>query len=282
MTGLVLLTGATGFVGRQVLKALLLEGRPVRVVTRPDSVTKLEATTGIEQIVTSPDLFCETADWWSETCNGVDTIVHVAWYTEPGKYLTSPKNLGCLSGTIALAQGAISANVRRFIGIGTCFEYNLSRGDLSTETPLNPTSPYAAAKAAAYLSLSQTLPAVGMEFGWCRLFYLYGEGEDARRFVPYLRAQLEKGAPAKLTSGKQIRDFMDVQAAGYSIAKAAIGSIEGAINICSGQPISIRQLAEQIAAEYDRCDLLQFGVRKDNLVDPPRVVGVPTPLTPDK
>lgn len=278
MTGLVLLTGATGFVGRQVLKALLREGKPVRVVARPKSATKLEGTAGIEQIISSPDLFGETADWWSETCRGVDTIVHVAWYAEPGKYLTSPKNLDCLSGTIALAQGAISANVRRFVGVGTCFEYDLSAGDLSTETPLDPTSPYAAAKAAAYLSLSQTLAVAGMDFGWCRLFYLYGEGEDARRFVPYLRAQLEKGEPAQLTSGKQIRDFMDVQDAGDAIVKAALGTCDGAINICSGQSISIRQLAEQIADEYDRRDLLQFGAREDNLVDPPRVVGVPTQL----
>lgn len=281
MTGLVLLTGATGFVGRQVLKALLREGRPVRIVARSGNVATLGAMKGVEQVITTPDLFCETADWWAKTCKGVDTIVHVAWYAEPGKYLTSPQNLDCLSGTIALAQGAMRAHVRRFIGVGTCFEYDLSTGDLSTETPLDPTSPYAAAKTAAYLSLSQTLPAQGMEFGWCRLFYLYGEGEDARRFVPYLRAQLEKGEPAELTSGTQIRDFMDVGDAGNAIAKAAIGTIKGAINICSGQQISIRQLAEQIADEYGRRDLLQFGARQDNLVDPPRVVGVPTPLTQD-
>ena len=279
MTGVVLLTGATGFVGRQVLKALLSAGRSVRVVVRPDSVTKLGRAKEIEQIVICPDLFCETAEWWSEICSGVDTIVHVAWYAEPGKYLMSPKNLDCLSGTIALAQGAIIANVRRFIGIGTCFEYDLSMGDLSTETPLNPKSPYAAAKASAYFSLSEALFAVGMEFGWCRLFYLYGEGEDTRRFVPYLRAQLEKGEPADLTNGKQIRDFMDVQDAGCAIAHAAIGSRQGAINIRSGQPISIRRLAEQIADEYDRIDLLKFGVREDNQVDPRRVVGVPTLLT---
>lgn len=279
MTGVVLLTGASGFVGRQVLKALLNEGRLVRVVTRPESVTKLERPNEIEQIIISSNLFCETPDWWSKTCSGVDTIVHAAWYAEPGKYLVSPKNLDCLSGTITLAQGAISANVRRFIGIGSCFEYDLSMCDLSTETPLNPTSPYAAAKAAAYFSLSQAFIAVGMEFGWCRLFYLYGEGEDARRFVPYLRAQLEKGEPAHLTGGKQIRDFMDVQDAGFAIAHAAISSCQGAINICSGQPISIRRLAEQIANEYGRSDLLKFGTRADNQVDPPRVVGVPTSLT---
>lgn len=275
----VLLTGATGFVGRQILRALLNEGKRVRLVVRTGHDDALASQEGIERVVvTTPDLFAESADWWQETCKGVDTLIHAAWYAEPGKYLASPKNLDCLAGTIAMAQGAMAAGLRRFVGVGTCFEYDVSVGDLTTDTPLAPQSPYAGAKAAAFLALSQALPVQDVEFAWCRLFYLYGEGEDARRFVPYLRGQLEKGEVAELTSGKQWRDFMDVRRAGDMIAQAAMGKVTGAVNVCSGQAITIRQLAERIADEYDRRDLLKFGARPDNLVDPPRVVGVPTVL----
>ncbi len=275
----VLLTGATGFVGRQILRALLNEGKRVRLVVRTGHDDALASQEGIERVVvTTPDLFAESADWWQETCKGVDTLIHAAWYAEPGKYLASPKNLDCLAGTIAMAQGAMAAGLRRFVGVGTCFEYDVSAGDLTTDTPLAPQSPYAGAKAAAFLALSQALPVQDVEFAWCRLFYLYGEGEDARRFVPYLRGQLEKGEVAELTSGKQWRDFMDVRRAGDMIAQAAMGKVTGAVNVCSGQAITIRQLAERIADEYDRRDLLKFGARPDNLVDPPRVVGVPTVL----
>lgn len=278
MTKPVLLTGATGFVGRQILRALLNEGKHVRLVIRTGHDGALASQKGVERVVTTPDLFAEPAVWWQETCKGVDTIIHAAWYAEPGKYLTSSKNLDCLAGTIAMAQGAMAAGLRRFVGVGTCFEYDVSVGDLATDTPLAPQSPYAGAKAAAFLALSQALPVQDVEFAWCRLFYLYGEGEDARRFVPYLRGQLEKGEVAELSSGKQWRDFMDVRRAGDMIAQAAMGKVTGAVNICSGQAITIRQLAERIADEYDRRDLLKFGARPDNLVDPPRVVGVPTVL----
>jgi len=274
----VLLTGATGFVGRQILRALLNEGKRVRLVVRTGHDDELASREGVERVVTTPDLFAQPADWWQKTCKGVDTIIHAAWYAEPGKYLTSAKNLDCLAGTIAMAQGAMAAGLRRFVGVGTCFEYDVSAGDLTTDTPLAPQSPYAGAKAAAFLALSQAMPVQGVEFVWCRLFYLYGEGEDARRFVPYLRGQLEKGEVAELTSGKQWRDFMDVRKAGDMIARAAMGKVTGAVNICSGQAITIRQLAERIADEYGRRDLLKFGARPDNLVDPPRVVGVPTVL----
>ena len=267
----ILLTGTTGFVGRQILRALAERGCRVRAVVRQGRTVTSGA---IESIVTSPDIFGESAAWWASVCYGIDTVIHAAWYAEPGHYLHSPKNADCLAGTLRLAQGAIDAGVRRFVGIGTCFEYDLTGGHLSVETPLEPTTPYAHAKADAFAALTRMLPPRDVEFAWCRLFYLYGEGEDARRLVPYLHARLSAGEPAELSSGNQVRDFLDVREAGRMIAGAALGGRQGPINICSGTPITVRALAERIADEYGRRDLLRFGARSDNVVDPPVVVGV--------
>jgi dTDP-6-deoxy-L-talose 4-dehydrogenase (NAD+) len=274
MTRTVLLTGAAGFVGRQVLKALAKQAVKIRLVLREAKVSQIKLTDQIERVLVTTDLFAESPSWWEVACRDVDTVIHVAWYAEPGKYLQSPKNLDCLSGTIALAKGCIASKVSRFVGVGTCFEYDLGQGYLSVDTPLRPLTPYAAAKAAAFLSLSQYFAQAGVEFAWCRLFYLYGEGEDERRLVPYLRAKLSKGEVAELTSGQQVRDFMNVQDAGRMIAEIAQGHRQGAVNVCSGQRITVRELAEQIADDYGRRDLLLFGVRPDNLVDPPCVVGI--------
>src|SRR5262249_10007430 len=143
-------------------------------------------------------------------------------------------NLDCLAGTLQLAKGAVRAGVRRFVGVGTCFEYDLTVGTLPVDTPLRPSTPYAAAKAAAFMALSQWLPQQTVEFAWCRLFYLYGEGEDARRLLPHLRARLAAAEPAELTSGTQVRDYLDVREAGRMIAQAALGVVQGPLNICSG------------------------------------------------
>ena len=277
MTGVTLLTGATGFVGRQVLRALGNQGAQVRLVVRDDKLGQLEDLQGVESVVFSPDLFAENDNWWASACKGIDVVIHVAWYAEPGKYLQSVRNLDCLIGTLQLAKGLAQAGVKRFVGVGTCFEYELSAGLLSVGTPLHPLTPYAGAKAAVFMALSQGLPLQGIEFAWCRLFYLYGEGEDARRLVPYLRTKLAAGEPAALTNGQQIRDFLDVREAGQMIVETALSHQQGPVNICSGVPITVRQLAEQIADEYGRRDLLEFGVRPDNLIDPPSVVGVRRP-----
>ena len=276
MTGITLLTGATGFVGSQVLRALGETGARVRLVIRDGKHDQLATQKGIESVVTTHDLFAESTEWWADVCKGIDTIIHVAWYAEPGKYLQSVNNLDCLMGTLHMAKGAVQAKVRRFIGIGTCFEYDLTVGMLSIETPLRPMTPYAGSKAAAFMALSQWLPQQEVEFAWCRLFYLYGEGEDARRLVPYLRTKLIAGESAELTSGSQIRDFLDVREAGRMIVKTALGDEQGPVHICSGLPITVRQLAETIADEYGRRDLLKFGARQENLIDPPCVVGIAT------
>ncbi|OFE11752.1 oxidoreductase [Pseudohongiella acticola] len=274
MSNRVLVTGATGFVGRQVMKYLSLRDTRLTVVVRKGKQDLLFCQKNIEKIIQTDDLFAETEDWWADELTGIDTVIHLAWYAEPGSYLQSIKNIDCLKGTLAMSSAAKNAGVRRFIGAGTCFEYDLSAGYLSVDTLLKPLTPYAASKAAAYYMLSQFFSTQAIEFAWCRLFYLYGEGEDSRRLVPYLRRKLGAGEVAELTSGNQIRDFIDVSEAGKEIAEVALGNVCGPINVCSGIPVTVRDLAESIADEYQRRDLLKFGTRPDNLFDPPCVVGI--------
>ena len=271
----VLLTGATGFVGRQLLAALGQRGADVTLVLRgyPQRIAPLP--TQVERLVLTKDVFAESRAWWVDVLQGIDTVIHAAWYAEPGKYLQSPVNLDCLQGTLTLAQACAAAGVRRFVGIGTCFEYDTDVGHLSINTPLRPATPYAGAKAAAYLALQQSLPLSGVELAWCRLFYLYGAGEDARRLAPYIHQQLQQGTFADLTDGLQVRDYMDVRDAGAAIVAAALGQQTGAINICSGKGITVRDFALGIANTYGRPDLLRFGVRSSNAHDPHTVVGVP-------
>jgi nucleoside-diphosphate-sugar epimerase len=272
---LVLVTGATGFVGRHVARFLASRDISIRLVLRPGREPATELESRLESVVGTRDLFSEDAQWWETACQDVDTIVHLAWYVEPGKYLASPLNFDCLLGTLQLAKGAIAAGVRRLVGVGTCFEYDLTQGDLSTRTPLDPLTAYAGAKAAAYMALSRCLPAANIEFAWPRLFYLHGEGEDSRRLVPYIRSQLAQGEAAELTHGRQVRDYMDVTDAARTIGELALSSAQGAWNVCSGQPVTVRDLAQRVAAEYGKPHLLRFGARADNPMDPPRVVGIP-------
>jgi nucleoside-diphosphate-sugar epimerase len=271
----ILITGSTGFVGRHIVKALPEESTHLKIIVRYHQESELLASRSDLEVIYTRDLFAESVDWWKSQCRDVDVVIHAAWFTEPGSYLCSTLNFECLIGSFNLCKGALLAGVKRVVGIGTCFEYQMSSMPLSIDTPLNPTTPYAAAKASLYTGLSQLLKNEGVEFVWCRLFYLFGDGEDPRRLFAYLHTKLAKQEPVELTDGNQIRDYIDVQIAGRIIAKAATGKQIGQINVCSGVPTTVKEIATKIAKKFNRLDLIKFGTRSMNVFDPPYVVGVP-------
>ncbi len=275
----ILLTGSTGFVGRAVTRQLRQGGHELCHVIRQGSAERIctpenpDPQAVPDHIIEVQDLFAQPAEWWADTARGYDMVLHMAWYAEPGKYQTSLRNLHCVAGTMALAEGLQQAGVPRLVGLGTCLEYDLSGGLAAPDTRLDPKSPYAAAKAACATALQAVLPAAGVSFLWARLFYLHGAGEDPRRLVASLHANLAAGHPLELSCGTQIRDFMDVDAAAALLVQDALSGRSGVSNICSGSGTSVRSLAESIADQYGRRDLLVFGARPTNPDDPPCVIG---------
>ena len=278
MTKRILITGAGGFIGTNVLKVLAHEDVELILVVR-GSPREYHHIPRVKEVVATSDLFSESEIWWRKRCRGVDAVLHLAWFMEPSSYPHAPQNLECLVGSINLAKAAVAENVKKFIGAGTCFEYEIGSKALSVETPLSPSTLYGASKAALFLALSRHFQLTNVDFAWCRLFYLYGReansNEDSGRLVPYIRRQLLAGLPALLTSGEQIRDFMEIEIAAQTLSEIVLGNQVGPVNVCTGSPTSVRELALRISLEFDRPDLLHFGGRDDDPFNPPYLVGVP-------
>ncbi|MGJ8572099.1 MAG: NAD-dependent epimerase/dehydratase family protein [Hoeflea sp.] len=270
-----LVTGASGFVGGQIVKQLTSNGHDLRLVSRPPAARRLASRFASATVLECEDLFAQSTDYWVESCKGVDAIIHAAWYVNPADYLDSENNAACVSGTFKMAQGAARAGVRHFVGIGTCMEYALPSEQLDINAPTGPSTVYGGCKLATFDILDNFLSSTQVKFSWCRLFYLFGEGENEKRLYPYLKRCLEAGETARLGSGTQLRDYMDVADAGARIADVIDTGQVGAINVCSGLPVSIRQFAESVADRYGRRDLLEFGTHQPHPRDPSAVVGVP-------
>jgi nucleoside-diphosphate-sugar epimerase len=271
----IVVLGGTGFVGQQIVRALSEQMVEIIPIVRLGKERNLPLEVIYKKIIVTKDINQEDINWWAENLRGVDCVINAAWITEPGKYLQSEINIDFMISSIVLAKGMASAGVNRYVGLGTCAEYDQSYRILSIDVPLKPTNLYAASKVATFQILSQLFKTQNISFVWCRIFYLYGQMEDERRLVPYIRNKIKKGEVVNLTNGTQIRDFMDVSDAGKIIAKIAISDKEGPFNICSGLPITVRQMAEKIADEYGRRDLLSFGSRSENEYDPQIILGIP-------
>ena len=207
-----------------------------------------------------------------------DTCFHFAWYAVPGRYWQSRENLRSLEASTALALRLADRGCRRFVGIGTCAEYDIGADRLGEAAATNPKSLYAASKLAFRLLLEQIATAAGMHWLWARVFYQYGPQEDRRRLVPTVVRALLAGEPALLSSGEQARDFLHVDDVAAAVGSAAGSELDGVVNIGSGEAVRIADLATRIGALLGRPELIRLGARPNDAAEPPFVCADPTRL----
>ena len=169
-------------------------------------------------------------------------VLHLAWYVEHGRFWAAPENLDWVGATLSLARAAAEAGATRFVGTGTCIEYDWSDQESAGQPglrresdPLAPTFLYGEAKAACYRLLSAAAPGLGLSFAWGRLFHLFGPGENPARLVASLIAAMRAGKAAEIGSGRQLRDFMATQDAGAALAALCASGVTGAVNVASGE-----------------------------------------------
>lgn len=250
MSETVLLTGASGFVGRAVHAALLARGYLVEPVGRGGRAGWHDAD------LLSP---ADRARVLERT--RADTLVHLAWFVEHGTFWHSPLNDLWREASVDLAHGFLARGGRRIVAFGTCAEYAARgpEGPWPETRTIAPATPYGQAKADLCADLSALCRATGAGFLWLRLFHLYGQGEAPARFVPSLVAALRAGKVAEVRASGLIRDFASTRHIGALVADLLDTDATGAMNLGSGAPRSLGELARVLAEAAGRPDLLALG-----------------------
>jgi nucleoside-diphosphate-sugar epimerase len=267
----VLVTGATGFIGRHIPALLHARGFETHITARGDLPQAPGITAHGVDLLRQDDAQRLIRDIHP------DIIIHGAWYVAHGRFWTAPENTDWLEASTALAAYAAEAGARRFVGIGTCAEYATEAGDDAfpwPETrPIAPATPYGEAKATLARRLTEMAEArAHFGFAWARLFHLFGPGENPARLVPSIMIALREGREAQCASGRPVRDFISTQNAAAAIAALAVSQVTGPVNIASGAPISIAAMARLIAGIAGRADLLKLGALPDRPNEAPYMV----------
>lgn len=268
----VLLTGATGFIGSQVARALLAMGHEVRASVRTGRSMDAVADVADRIEWVHLDLFDADPAAIDALAGGTEACVHLAWFAVPGQYLASPENLRCASGSLRLLESLARQGCRRAVFVGSCFEYDFDGGRLSEASAVRPQSLYAASKLSTLCMGEQLARLHGLEFVWARLFYLYGPFEDARRLVPSVIGSLLRRESVDVTHGAQVRDFLHVADVGSALASLAGSSLSGVVNVGSGETVTVRQVVATLEALLGGEGLVRYGARPDNPTDPPFVL----------
>jgi nucleoside-diphosphate-sugar epimerase len=264
----VFLTGGAGFIGSHVARVLVGKGHDVSVAVR-ETTDCWRIRDLVPRLRLLPcDL--ERPETVTEQVKAVrpELAIHLAWYAVPGHYLTAPENSGMLCASIHLASELAAVGCGRFVGVGTCFEYDTALGYLSESSAIRPGSLYAATKVALHTVLEQLGALSGMEVAWARLFYQFGPFEDERRLVPSVVRSLLRDEQVKVTTGEQYRDYLHVEDVGAAIAAVAESDLTGPVNIGSGQPRQIREIVATIGRLLGREPLIRFGALPPRPSDP--------------
>lgn len=265
----VLVTGGGGFIGKHAGRALLDRGAEVVVAGRSG-----RAPEGAETV--RVDLLDRGAPAALISKTRPDALLHLAWETRPGKFWTAETNLPWKDASHALLDAFLDGGGRRAVFAGSCAEYDwsaLGPQGIAREdrTPLAPATPYGRAKAAMFETMAERISA-GASCAWGRVFLLYGEEEHPDRFVASIARSLLSGRQAELTSGRQLRDLMDVRDAGEAFAELTLGAPTGAINIATGAGVKLEDVAKKLAGMIGRPELLRIGAIPDRENEPPALV----------
>jgi nucleoside-diphosphate-sugar epimerase len=272
----VLVTGATGLIGRICARELVEAGAEVHGVTSAASGSDrpAEMTWHVADL-RDPEAAASLVSRVRPT-----HLLHLAWETQHGDFWTSEENMRWLAAGVELFRAFANSGGQRAVIAGTCAEY-LWDDEPCVEgiTPLEPRTLYGACKHALDVAVSAYARRTGVSVAWGRVFHLYGPGEGERRLVPSLVVPLLHGEPAACTPGTQVRDFLHVDDAAQAFTTLLATELTGPVNVASGVPTRIVDLALTLGELTGRPELVQVGALPARADDPAVLVADVTRLT---
>jgi dTDP-6-deoxy-L-talose 4-dehydrogenase (NAD+) len=274
-----LITGGTGFVGRQVIyeaegyASIICLLRNYEVVEPFPVVNKASIPI---KFVECGNLLNYDLNLISSYLDHTTDIIHCAWNVTPGVYHKCSSNIDWLNFTLKFVEFSSGFQVNKIIGLGTCSEYEVTNHPMGEHSQIAPTTIYAMSKAITGQLAAQICKENNVNFTWARLFYLYGANEPRGRLFSEVKSALVTGKKLELTDCSQIRDFLDVNDAAKKILKCARLCDKEFANICSGRARSIKQVLYDVFGTELNSSALEFGSRERNPFDPPYVVGIPS------
>jgi nucleoside-diphosphate-sugar epimerase len=263
----VLVTGASGFIGRHVVSRLTERGHEVHAVARTADPSVPAARWHAVDLL-DPEA---RSDLTRRT--RAEKLVHLAWCADPATYRESPDNLAWTEASLHLLRAFAAVGGSRAVLVGSVFEYDWAGGVcVEGTTALRPGTLYGTCKSALGTIVPAAGQALGLSCAWARVFWLYGPHEPRGRLVSSVIENLLNGRPASLSAGTQERDFLHVSDVAGALAALVESEVEGQVNVGAGTAVPVRAIAERIGALIGRPELISIGERPGGGEEAPLVV----------
>jgi nucleoside-diphosphate-sugar epimerase len=259
----ILVTGAAGFLGAHVVRSLLKRGSTITATKRAETDTWRLDEVAHRIRIAEMDLL--DAKSIKEVIADIrpQVVVHCAAYGVD--YRQQDPDLAIavnVTGSWRLLEACAENGVRRFIHIGSCFEYGDKDHPIGEDEALQPTAIYGATKATASLVLHTCAEKLGIDMVVLRPFGMWGPLEGKHRLVPQIVNACQKQTPIDLTGCEQVRDYTFVADMADMVVAIALHEdfpTGQTVNLGSGKPVVLRDLVLEIARELGCERLMRFG-----------------------
>jgi len=264
----VLVTGATGCVGRHALPLLVARGWDVHALASKQAPPALDGVTWHRA-----NLLDVNATGAVVRGVGASHLLHLAWYIAPSKWAAAPENFDWVEASLRLTQQFRAAGGTRLVTAGSCLEYDWSYGYCAeSRTPCAPHTIYGTCKHALEL-LTTAMSADGrLSSAWGRIFFLYGPWEHPERLVASVIRALLTGEPARTSHGTQVRDYLYAGDVADAFVALLESEVTGPINVASGRAIALKDIVLRIGQLIGRPELIRLGAIPAAPTDVPLVV----------
>lgn len=261
----VLVTGANGYLGQGIVKALLDKGNDVIAADfHTDHIDN-------RAIKKACNLF-ETEDPYTYF-EKPDVLLHLAWrdgfkHNSDAHFEDLPKHYHFIK---KMAESGIS----QIAVMGTMHEVGFYEGSINETTPCHPANFYGIAKNALRNATKLICENNNVVFQWLRGFYIVGNSEYGDSiFSKITKAEHEGKTLFPFTTGLNQYDFLDYGTFCHYVASAITqNQVTGIINICSGRPESLSSRVERFIKDNHYSIRLQYGVYPDRPYDSKAVWG---------
>ena len=266
----VLLTGVTGLVGKEVIEPLKQMGYEISALT----IDENNPDNGVNWI--KCNLFDEESLKLAVEKVKPTHLLNFAWATT-GNYLTSEINFEFVKSGLNLLKYFKQNGGKRAIFVGTCFEYEFKNEPLKETNTINPQTLYAKSKNALHELAEEYCRINDISFGYGRIFYVYGHGENEKRLTAHLIKTLSNNGEVIINNGDLVKDYMYTKDIAGAFAAFLNSDVEGSVNICTGKGISLKDYSTYIAKQLGKEEYLKINYEETN--QPPIIVGDNTRLT---
>lgn len=267
----VLVTGANGYIGRYVVECLLNAGMTVFA-----SDFNFDGIDQRAKRVETP-IFSGNSNIY-KLMGEPDVCIHLAWRN--GFVHNADSHIEDLPKHYTFLKNMIDGGLKQVVVMGSMHEVGYWEGAIDENTPTNPLSLYGIAKNALRQMIEMITKQKDVCFQWIRGYYIIGDDIKSNSiFSKIVQAEQDGKETFPFTSGKNLYDFISLEELAEEISCVAMQTeIDGIINCCSGEPMSLANRVEQFIEEHNYRIKLEYGAYPDRAYDSPGIWGDATKI----